>query len=168
MQTHRPILTQHRRQRLVLWALTLLSWMSAMLLSDSAVAPRRMSQRMFSLPWLTDLVGNLLFVRAVELARLRQRKRPVLWRHGRDRRRAHFMRSMLGARLRRRLKHKTARLWAANLIAVVRNLDAHATALARRMRRGFTRLWRTWDQPVALAATMPDGPSSSLAFSNTS
>lgn len=145
MNIHRRHLTQHRFQRLVLWTLAMLSWIAAILSADRFVTARHQRQRFdLSLPWLTSLVSKLLIVRAAQLARLRRPKRIRYWRHGRDLHRPHILRSVLGARLRRALRHKDIRTWIANLIAVLRNLDAQAAPLARRLRRGLTRLWRTW------------------------
>jgi hypothetical protein len=156
MQTHRRHLTQHRFQRLVLWTLAVLAWIAAVLSDNRAVGARHQRQRFdISLPWLTQLVGKLLIVRAAQLAR-RRRRRLRYWRHGRDLRRAHLMRSVLGARLRGKLKHKDPRAWIAALIAVVQNLDTHAAPLARRLRRGLTRLWRTWT--AAAQTPLPFGP----------
>jgi hypothetical protein len=168
MQFHRPFLPQHRFQRLVLWALALLSWIAAILSGDRIVTKRHERQRFdTSLPWLTSLVGKLLLARAGQLARRRRRKRIIFWRRGRDLHRPHILRSALGSRLRRRLRHKDTRTWIANLIAVLRSLDAHAAPLARRLRRGLTRLWRTW-APIALATLLLGAPAPSPALADSS
>lgn len=141
MQTHRPILTQHRLQRLILWALAMLSWIAATLLADHSVNARHRAQRGdISFAWLTRLVTNLIFIRATQIGRFR--RRPIIyWRHGRDLRRRHLRRSLLGSRLRRALKRKGAAEQIAQLIAVLRNLDAHAARLAHNVRHR-RRLWR--------------------------
>jgi hypothetical protein len=169
MHIHRRHLTQHRFRRIILWTLALLTWIAAMLFGDRAVTFRHIQQRtdLISLPWLTSLVGKLLIIRAAQLARLRGPKRILYWRRGRDLHRPHILRSVLGARVRRALRHKDIATWIANLIAVLRNLDAHAAPLAHRLRRGLTRLWRTWSQ----AADTPlhlGPPASSPAFSDSS
>ena len=158
MHSHRPILNQHRLRRLALWTLAVLSWIAAILFSERAVTFRHIAQRtdLISLAWLTQLINKLLIARAAQLARLRRRKRIVYWRHGRDLHRPHIIRSVLGARVRRALKHKDIRAWIANLIAVLRNLDAHAAPLAKRLRRGLTRLWRI--VPAIAEATLLLGP----------
>jgi hypothetical protein len=169
MHSHRPFLNQHRLRRLALWTLAVLSWIAAMLFSDRAVSLRHIQQRtgFISLAWLTDLVGKLLIARAAQLARLRRRKRRVYWRHGRDLHRPHIIRSVLGARLRRALKHRDIAAWIANLTAVLRNLDAYAAPLAKRLRRGLTRLWRIVP-PIAPAMPLLGPPAPTPAFSDSS
>jgi hypothetical protein len=168
MKPNRRFLTQHRFQRLILWTLAVLTWIASILANTRIVGPRHRRQRFdISLPWLTQIVGELLIVRAGRLARLRRNKPIRYWRRGRDLRRRHFMRSILGSKLRRALRHKHTATWIANLIAVLRNLDAHATQLARRMRRGLTRLWRTWTR-IDRAAHILGAPAPSPAFSDSS
>jgi hypothetical protein len=168
MQFKRPILTQHRFQRLVLWTLTMLSWIAAMLTGNRTVGARHQRQRFdISLPWLTQFVSKHLIVRAVQRAHLRRGKRIILWRHGRDLRRAHLLRSVLGARLRRKLNNRDLRTRLANLIAILRNLDDHAAPLAKRLRHGLTRLWRIVP-PLAPAAPLLGPPAPSPAFSDSS
>jgi hypothetical protein len=169
MHSHRPFLNQHRLRRLALWTLAVLSWIAAMLFHDRALTFRHVVQRMdlISLPWLTHLVSKLLINRAAQLARLRPPKHIRYWRHGRDLHRPHILRSALGARLRRALRHKDIRTWIANLIAVLRNLDAHAAPLAKRLRRGLTRLWRIMP-PIAPAAALYGAPASPPAFPDSS
>jgi len=163
----RPFLTQHSFQRL-LWALTLLSWIAAIISADRIVTARHQRQRFdISLPWLTSFVAKLLIARAGQLARRRAPKRFIFWRHGRDLHRPHIIRSALGARLRRKLRHKDARAWIANLIAILRDLDAHSASLAHRLRRGLTRLWRTW-HGSAIDAAPYGAPASSPALADSS
>jgi len=154
MHSHRPILNQHRLRRLALWTLAVLSWIAAMLFHDRALTFRHVAQRLdlISLPWLTELVSKLLINRAAQLARLRPPKHIRYWRHGRDLHRPHILRSALGARLRRALRHKDIRTWLENLIHVLRNLDGYATPLAKRLRHGLTRLWRSWSSTARSAA----------------
>jgi hypothetical protein len=168
MQFHRLILNQHRLRRLALWTLAVLSWIAAMLFSDRPVTFRHVQQRfdLISLPWLTSLVGKLIIVRAGELARLRCAKH-IYWRRGRDIRPPHLFRSVLGARLRRALTHKDARVWIANLIAALHNIDVHAARLAKRLRRGLTRLWPT-RSAIALAVPSLGPPAPPPAFSDSS
>jgi hypothetical protein len=168
MNSHRPLLNQHRVRRLALWTLAVLSWIATMLFSDRAIALRH-AQRfdLISLPWLTKVVAQLLIIRAGQLARLRPHKRILYWRRGRDLRRAHLFRSTLGSRLRRALRHKDVRVWIANLIAILRTLDTYAAPLAKRLRRRLTRLLRLF--PPIAPAQIPLGPSAPPpAFSDSS
>jgi hypothetical protein len=169
MQTHRPLLTQHCLRRLALWTLTLLQWIAAMLSSNRAITPRHIRQRIefISLPWLTRRVGHMLIVRAAQLDRRRPRKRPRFWRHGRDLRCAHLIRSLLGGRLRRALKHKDAATWIAKLIHVLRNLDAYARPLMRRLHGGLTRVARLVPA-IASAETLCGAPTPAPAFADSS
>ena len=169
MQSHRPILNQHRLRRLALWTLAVLSWITAMMFHDRALTFRHVAQRLdlISLPWLTQLVSKLLVNRAAQLARLRPPKHIRYWRHGRDLHRPHMLRSVIGARPRRALRHKDIRAWLENLMAVLRNLDAYAAPLAKRFRRGLTRLWRILP-PIAPAAALlgPPAPPPAVADSS--
>jgi len=136
----RFLTTQHRRRRLVLWALTMLTWVGAALFAGQHINWRQLRQRCwrFSLSRITDKVICLMIVRAGELARRRVRRAaPVYGRRVHPR---HFFRSLLGSRLRRVLKHKDAATRIANLIAVLRNMDAYAQQLVARLKRGLTRL----------------------------
>ncbi len=169
MHSHRPILNQHRLQRLALWTLALLSWIAAMLFDERALALRHLQQRygLISLPRLTSFVSKLLIARAAQLARLRRRKRIIYWRRGRDLHRPHILLSVLGSRLRRKLRSNDLRTWLAKLMDVLRNLDAHAAPLARRLRRGLTRLWRTWSG-IAPVFALHAAPASPPALSDSS
>jgi hypothetical protein len=169
MKTHRPFLTQHRLRRLALWTLAMLSWLAAMLPANRAIARRHLQQRIgfISLPWLTRRVGHILIVRAAQLGRLRRRKRLRFWRHGRDLRPAHLIRSVLGGRLRRALKHRDAATWIAKLIHVLRNLDAYARPLIRRLRGGLTRLARLMPA-ITPAAAIHGAPASAPAIADSS
>jgi NAD(P)H-dependent flavin oxidoreductase YrpB (nitropropane dioxygenase family) len=150
MKPYRPILKHHRLQRLVLWALVMLQWIAAAL-AGHGIGRRHLAQRGdVSLAWLTRFATDLLFIRATHIGRLRLRGPTRYWRHGRDLRRRHFRRSLLGARLRRALKHKNLVTHIARLIGVLRDLDAHATRLWRNLRRR-RRLWRT-TPPIARSA----------------
>jgi hypothetical protein len=166
MKPYRPILTQHRFRRLVLWALTLLHWIAAML-SGARVTPRHIAQRGdVSLAWITSLVTSLIIIRALRLGGFRSRK-PRFWRRGRDLRRAHFRRSLLGATLRRALKHRDLAAHIARLIAVLRDLDKYAAQLVRRLRRMRRYLLRT-TPPIAPAALPLGAPAPPPAFADSS
>jgi hypothetical protein len=166
MQTpHRFLTTSHRRQRLVLWALAMLTWIAAVLFAGQRITPRQVRQRhkSVSLERLTRLTIQLLLVRSAELAR-RPRIRIIYYKHGRDRRRRHFIRSLLGAQLRRALTRKDLAARVAQLIHVLRHLDHFARAL---FRRRLTRLWRVVPQ-LAPSVALHGAPAPSPAFSDSS
>ena len=165
MQHNRPILTQHRIQRYILWTLALLSWIAAVLAGRHANA-RHVAQRGdVSLAWLTHRVANLMMIRAAHIGRL-PRCTPKYWRHGRDLRRRHLRRSILGAKLRRVLKHRDLRQHITQLIAVLRNLDAYAAQLAHNIRHR-RRVWRIMP-PIAEAVAVHGAPASSPALADSS
>jgi hypothetical protein len=150
MQIHKRHLTRHRRQRLVLWALAMLTWIASVF-AGKAIATRHAQQRGdVSLEWIARMVMHLVVIRAGELARLR-RRRFTFFKHGRDLRRRHLLRSVIGSRLRRKLAHKDIAARIAMLIAALRDLDAIARPLAQRMRRRLTRLWS-----IAVKPMLPD------------
>jgi len=158
MQTpHRFLTTQHYRRRLALWAVAMLSWIAAVLFAGRDVAARHMRQRYarVSIERVTRLVINLLLIRARELAPVRPGK-PRYWRHGRHLVARHFIRSLIGSQLRRVLKHKDIATRVANLIRVLRNLDAAARPLAARMKRRLTRLLAI--KPAPHSAMLRSGP----------
>jgi hypothetical protein len=167
MQTPRRHLTQHRFRRIILWALAALTWITAILSDNRFVSARHKAQRFdISLLWLTHLVGRLLLIRAGQLARIRRKPLPY-WRRGRDLRRTHLFRSVLGANMRRALKHKDARTWIATLITALCDLDTHAAKLVKRLRRGLTRLLRFWT-PSIHASAVYGAPASAPALSDSS
>ena len=169
MQTYRPILKQHRLQRLVLWALAMLQWLAAVLFSDRPVSFRHI-QRIedTTLSGLQRLVTGLVMARALNLlARPRRSGRIHYWRRGRNMRPRHWVRSLLGSKLRRALRHKDIATHIAQLIAVLRNLDKHAAHLAQRMRCKLRRLWRT-TPPIAPATALCGTPPPLPAIANSS
>jgi hypothetical protein len=152
MNPNRPLHTKHRLQRYILWTLAMLQWIAAVL-SGRDVSGRRLAQRGgVSLAWVTRRVTYLLLIRAGRIGRFQRRGRIHYWRHGRDLRRRHYLRSLLGAKLRRALKHKDFAKHVANLIDVLRNLDKYAAQLAHNLRRRH-RLWRI-APPLAPAAAL--------------
>jgi hypothetical protein len=168
MKLHRPILTQHRLRRLVLWTLATLSWFAAVLLSNRPITRRHAMQRGdICLAWLTRAVSSLLMIRALHIIGRTPRLRPRYWMRGRDTRPSHFLRSLFGARLRRMLKHKDPATHIAQLICVLRNLHAYAAHLARCMRGRRRRLFRTLP-PMAPAVTLRGAPAPTPAFSDSS
>jgi hypothetical protein len=169
MKTRRRFLTTpHQRQRLALWALTLLQWIAAVLFGGKSVSVRQLRQRCerASLESLTRLAIDLLIVRAGELAGCRPGKRRY-WRHGRDLRPRHLIRSLLGSNLRRALKPKHVSARIAAVIGALRDLDRYARRLAHRMRRGLARLWAIAPAPMP-AKAVSDASAAPLAFADSS
>ena len=168
MHTYRPILTQHRVRRLALWALAMLQWIAAIVFSDRQVSVRHIKQRAdaICLHALTRLVGNLIIARALLIVRPRRRLLNF-WRHGRNLHLAHFRRSLYGSKLRRALNDKDLARHIAKLIAVLRNLEAHARRLAHCIRHRRRRLWRA--QPaIAPAAAIFGAPAKLPALADSS
>jgi len=169
MHTYRPIVTKHRLRRDILWALAMLSWLWAVLFGNLTPSLRQLAQRIeaFSLDNLARLVRDLLIVRALHIAGPPPRRgRLHYWRYGRSLRRRHFVRSLLGAKLRRQFRHKDLATRIAQLIALLRHLDTHAAQLARRMRRLY-RIWRT-TPPIAPCALLLAPPALSPAACDSS
>lgn len=163
-----PIITEHRRKRLTLWALTVLGWLHGLLFGTRDVSARQFNQRFHHILFedLTRTAIAILIARTLQLLpRIRHRVHP--WKHGRSLRRSHFLRSMLGARLRSQLKHKDLATRIARLTAMLRDLDKHAGQLARRIRGRLRRLWRELP-PIAPAALILGPPASPPAFANSS
>lgn len=163
-----PIIAEHRRKRLTLWALAVLGWLHGILFGDRAISVRQLNQRFHHILF-EDLTRTAI---AVLIARTLQvlppaRHRVQAWKYGRSLRRAHFMRSVLGARLRRHFNHKDIATRIARLTDMLRNLDKHAAHLARRIRGGLRRLWRKLP-PIAPATLILGAPASSPAFANSS
>jgi hypothetical protein len=166
MHSHRPFLPQHRLQRYVLWLVALLSWMAAVAFADAPVSARQCRQRRIPLWRLSRWVANLIAARALTLAG-RLPRRTHEWRRTRFARPSHFRRSMLGAKLRRALTHRDRATHIAQLIAILRNLDAYAAQLAQNMRRGLRRLVRT-KPPIAPGVALCGAPAPTPAFSDSS
>jgi hypothetical protein len=164
---HRFLTSPHQRRRLVLWALAMLAWIAAVLLADKPSPARQLRQRGdISIESLTRLTMRLMIVRAAELSGYRRRK-PRFWRHGRDLRRRHLIRSMLGGNLRRALKHRDLATRIARVISVLRNLDAYARLLAKRMRNRLTRLFAIIAAPTR-AIPAPETHALTPAFADSS
>jgi hypothetical protein len=166
MKLIRPILSTHRLRRLALWTLTVLHWIAANLIHQRAITPRHRTQRGdISLQWLARLVANLIAIRALHI--LGAQRKASYWRHGRDLRRRHYRRSLLGSKLRRALKHRDLATHIAQLITLLRNLDKEGARLAFRIRHRLRRLWRI--MPAIAPAEAPYGaPASSPALSDSS
>jgi hypothetical protein len=154
MQTpRRSHLTQHRRQRLVLWALARLTWIASWLAGAMPTCRQLRQRGGVSIDRLATMVKRLILIRAAEIAGLR-RKRLRFFKHGRDLRRRHFMRSVLGSKLRRALRHRDPIARIAILIDALTHLDAWATRFAKRLRCGFMRLWSRAPAPMTAEALL--------------
>jgi hypothetical protein len=151
----RPHLTQHRRRRLVLWALAMLAWIASVF---AGIAPtrRHLSQRgAMSIHRLARMVKQLVLLRAADIAGLKRKTRPpLLFKRGRDMRRRHIMRSMVGSRLRRALDHRDPVARIAILIDALTHLDDWAARFAKHISCGFMRLWSIAPAPTAAVAIL--------------
>lgn len=139
----KPRLSRHQRARLIAWTLALLLWFARVLPAGLAPARRHIRQRcaFFDLNWIARWISGLVLLRAHELAGLSRRTPPPLYRYGRRRKPASFLRSAFGARLRRALKHRDVATRISILIDALRRLDAFAARFTKRLQRKFTRLW---------------------------
>jgi len=155
MQLPKRHLTKHRRARLIAWTLAMLAWFAWVFSAGGAPKRRHMRQRygFISLDGLARNVALLIIVRAAELGGVRRyRSNPFFSRlRGRHRWPRHITRSIIGARLRRALKHRDFTTRVAILARALRRLDAWAERHARRRRRGMTRLWPMRAAPTSAA-----------------
>ncbi len=167
-QPRKPIITEHRRKRLTLWALTVLGWIADVLYGDRDTNHRHLAQRLhhICLDQLKRVAVALLVTRAIQYAKARTPRRLHYWKHGRSLLRTHFMRSLLGARFRRLLRHSDLRERIARLAALLRNLDTHARQFAHRFRQ-LRRLWRVMP-PIGPAEVLYGAPASPPGFSDSS
>jgi hypothetical protein len=164
MKHHRHLPTQHRLQRLTLCTLALLHWIAAIFSGLTPTARQRAQRGHISLAGLKRRVIALIIFRALRL--IGPRRSVPHWRHGRDLGRSHFMRSLLGAKLRRALNHKHAPTHVAQLIAILRDLNAYVERMAYRLRH-LRRLWRIMPA-IAPAAPRYGAPAASPEFSDSS
>lgn len=154
----KPRLSRHQRSRLITWTLALLLWLARALQAGIAPTRRHIRQRyaFFDLDWVAHRISALVLLRAHELARLSRCQPPPLYRYGRCRKTAGFLRSAFGARLRRALKHRDVAARISILIDALRRLDAFAARFATRLRRKFTRLWPILATQGATLALPPE------------
>ena len=148
MKTPPPLLNPNRTARLISWAVTMLRWIALVLFSDT-VAPRRHGRqryRFVSLFWLKKLLYSLAIVRAVQMAGV-TRTPPRRVRNAAPsgfRRRVNRpfkMRAILGSRLRKALRARTARERITRLIDAFADLDGFARRyLVPRALRRLTKL----------------------------
>lgn len=163
------ILSPHRRARLIAWALALLAWVHAVFYGAHIMSRRRLRQRgcFLSLDGVAYIVARLIVIRAAELIGPRRPRT----RHIRDRgvnlKRRHFMRSVIGSRLRRALKHRDVTQRIALLIAALNALDTWAARFADRLRRRVTKLWAIGVTPC-VAEPLAAGAASVHAAADTS
>ena len=143
----------------------MLRWIAAVLFAGKPANARQVTARhkRVSLEGLTRLVVQLLIIRSAELMQ-RRRKRLRFFRHGRDLRRRHYIRSLLGARLRRVLKPKSIAARIDALIRVLRHLDLYARQLAKRR---ITRLWSVTPAPTPAPLSL-SAPILAFAFTDSS
>ncbi len=143
----------------------MLRWIAAVLFTGKPVTVRQvhMRHKRVSLEGLTRLVVQLLLIRSAELMQ-RKPKRLRFFLHGRDLKRRHYIRSLLGAHLRRALKPKSLAARIDALIRVLRDLDLYARHL---MKRRITRLWNVKPAPTPAAAIL-SAPILALAFTDSS
>jgi hypothetical protein len=138
-------LPKHARARLIAWTLAMLAWIAWAL--SAATGPKRRHIRrrygFISLDRIARTVALLIVARAGELARKRRRGGNPFFNRGRGRRLwpRHIQRSIIGARLRRALKHKSFTTRVAILTDALRRIDAWAAPVVKRMRHGMTKLW---------------------------
>ena len=151
MQFQKRHLTKHRRARLIAWSLAILAWVAWVFSADRAPSRRHMRQRFgfISLEGLARNVAMLILIRAAELAGVRYRQKPFFSHiRGRQLWPRHALRSVIGGRLRRALKHKDFTTRVAILTDALRRLDVWAARHVRRARRGRTRLWAIAPAPA--------------------
>lgn len=131
--------------RLIVWAKAMIIWAAAALLGERSTNRRYIRQRYraLNLTKLTNLVRNLLIIRAAEFARPRA---VGPWRDfapsGFQRRRGICsLRAIAGSRLRRALSDGDLATRLKRFVHIVRNLDACVRKfLLRRVRNGLCRL----------------------------
>jgi hypothetical protein len=120
----------------------MLMWIASLLMGrEPGSRHLRQRHRTMSLHGLATMVKQLILLRAGDIAGLKRKQRPVFFKHGRDLRSSHLMRSILGAKLRRALHHRDPIARIAILIDALTNIDAWAARFAKRLRCGFMRLW---------------------------
>jgi hypothetical protein len=145
--------SKHRRARLIAWTLAMLAWLAWVFSADVAPKRRHLRRRygFLSLDRLARTLSVLIVLRAAELAGVR-RGNPFRSRiPGRKVWVRHAVRSIVGGRLRRALKHKDFTTRIALLTDAARRLDGWAAHYVARLRLGMTRLRAvpTRPQPAA-------------------
>jgi hypothetical protein len=135
-----PALPQHRRARLIAWTLAMLAWLAGVL-TGNILKPRHARQRAerASLWFLARRVHLLIICRAMDLVGRRPLRFSGAMQRGRSIAQPGLMRALIGAKLRRAFKKKSALDSIFAMIHALRNLDAFARTMAQRIRRKLTR-----------------------------
>jgi hypothetical protein len=131
-RTAPPIISPHSLARLTAWARLWLQWFGAVLtmLVDEDAAARQLDD-------MARFVSHLVVLHAAVLLRPERKCRPH---HVRDRKPPGLLRAGIGSRLKRALRARTLVDRFVAVITVMRDLDAHVAAMAKRLKRGLTRL----------------------------
>jgi hypothetical protein len=135
-----PVLPQHRRARLIAWTLAMLAWLAGVL-TGNILKPRHARQRAerASLWFLARRVHLLIIARAMDFVGRRPLRFSAPLQRGRSMAQPGLMRALIGAKLRRAFKRKSALDSIFAMIHALRNLDCFARAMAQRIRRRLTR-----------------------------
>jgi hypothetical protein len=133
----------------------MLAWIASLLAGHEPTRRQlRQRHRRMSIHGLAMMVKRLILLRAADIAGLKRKRRPLFFKHGRDMRRRHFMRSIFGSELRRALNHRDPIARIAILIDALTHLDAWAARFAKRLRCGFNRLWSIAPAPMPADAIL--------------
>jgi hypothetical protein len=138
MHAAKPRLSQHRRQRIILWLLTVLAWVASVFGAGDASRLHRRGA-LFSLDRLAVMIKRLVAIRAAELTKRRVRKERAYF-PLQTSRPAGLWRALYGASLRRALRHPDFATRIARLRSVIEQLDLWAAHMARRFKNGATKL----------------------------
>lgn len=133
-KTPRPPISDHRLARLTAWLRLWLIWFVGLCAHAGTWGGRPRDLDPLA-RFVAELVivsaGRRLDVEAFAVKRARHRQ---------GRRVREGLRTQTGARLRRTLRGRDWRTRLMAILSVMRDLDTHVSALARRLRRGLTRL----------------------------
>lgn len=145
-KTPRPPISDHRLARLTAWLRLWLIWFVGLCAraGDWGWRPRDLDP-------LARFVAHLVIIGAARRLDLdafaMRRGRHRYGRAGRE-----IQRTQAGARLRCALRGRDWRTRLMAILTVIRDLDAHVSALARRLRRGLTRLRVIAPKPTSAPA----------------
>jgi hypothetical protein len=155
--SQRPIITEHRARRLIAWARLWFVWFAAAFAALFETGSRASQRRhLDAAAWVA---GSLVLIGV--LARVPPPRRRSLHRHGTLRHATR--RALMGSALRRRLRGRdpARRLFA--ILEIMRDLDRHVAALARRLRAGLTRLRILYPAGACEALPSLDAPACASA-----
>jgi len=140
-------ITQHRLKRLAAWAMLMLMWMAQALFAEAAPPAKRRYLRQRYRLGLDDMarrIHAMIVVRAAQLmkrwpraGRIAHCSAPSGFAYRRKGRQ--WLRTLIGSALRKRLYARDPLARIARLLAAVRDLDAFAAHVAKRLRRGLGR-----------------------------